>query len=268
MKTRRLAAIAVLPVLALILSSCLNLTATMTVNPDATASGNFEIAMNKELLALGGISDLDGFKQNLESETDSGAFNEACSPTYSETDTEYVMNCQFTDQAFVETDAPWEISKSGDNITFRVYNEALDTNDLPAEFKDAALGEIDITATFPGPVSEVTGGAEKVDDFTVKFGGPVTERIEQTATASATPSSGGGGGGAVLVVVIIIVVLVLIIAGAIIGLLLFLGRKKQAPVQQPYAAPVMPQPPTTQQPTTPLPPTTPQPPSDVPPTQG
>lgn len=209
------------------LSGCLKLDADLTVNADATASGTLAIEFQKEAAGFLGISDLASFEENFTGE-ELGAegLDDFTDCTTSETDAAYVYTCTFENEAFTEGDGPWTITKEGDLVLLRVVNEAQSGDDA-ALLGDANLGSITVSATFPGPITAVSGDAvEKTSDTTATISGSLTESIDARVTAEA--SSGGLTLSALLVVLLAVAVLALIV----IVLVVLLLRRRKGPQEE------------------------------------
>ena len=204
------------------LSGCLKLDADLTVNGDATASGTLAVEFQKEAAGFLGISDLASFEENFSGE-ELGAegLDNFTDCTTSETDAAYVYTCTFENEAFTEGDGPWTITKEGDLVVLRVVNEAQSGDD-GALLGDANLGSITVSATFPGPITAVSGdAAEKTSDTTATISGSLTESIDASVTSES--SSGGFALSALLVVLGALAVLALIV---IVAVVLLMRRRK------------------------------------------
>ena len=222
-RTSRLIGLAGACALAVVsLSGCLKLDADLTVNADATASGTLAVEFQKEAAGFLGISDLASFEENFSGE-ELGAegLDNFTDCTTSETDAAYVYTCTFENEAFTEGDGPWTITKEGDLVVLRVVNEAQSGDDA-ALLGDANLGSISVSATFPGPITAVSGDAvEKTSDTTATISGSLTESIDASVTAEA--SGGGFSVSALLVVLAALAVLALIV---IVAVVLLMRRRK------------------------------------------
>lgn len=217
------------------LSGCLKLDADLTVNADATASGTLAIEFQKEAAGFLGISDLASFEENFSGE-ELGAegLDQFTECTTSETDAAYVYTCTFENEVFEGTDGPWSITKEGDLLVLKVVNEGQTGNpdDSLDLLGDANLGSITVAATFPGPITAVSGtGVEKTSDNSATISGSLTESIDASVTAE---SSGGGFSISSLLVVLLAVAVLALIVIVIVVLLL---RRRKGP-QDEVAAPV------------------------------
>jgi hypothetical protein len=215
------------------LTGCLSMTAEVNVASDAKASGTLAIGLQKQAAGMLGMTDLDSFSSGITSEgSDSaGSVISGGDCTASETDTEFVYTCAFTDMEFTDqSQSPWTITKSGDEITFYLVNAG--TAGLPGA-EDAAdtsggatMGDLTVDVTFPGEITSVTGNnVEKTSDTTATIKGPMADVFEVTIVSKAT---GGGGGGIAKVLLIVGLILLAIIVIAVVVALVMRGRKPAA----------------------------------------
>jgi hypothetical protein len=214
---------------ALVLSGCMKVTATMAINPDATATGSLAAELQKSAATTLGITTLDDFSSALTKETlsSSGLTQfDTCTPT--ETADAYIETCTFTNATFTTPGtAPWTITKDGATITLHVVNAqstptasgsaAPSASAAPASgtFGDASFGNVDFTVTFPGTITSVVGkGADQTSDTTVHITGSLTDPMDVTVTSNA---SGAGGKVSVAIVLLILgAILLLIIVVAVV----------------------------------------------------
>jgi hypothetical protein len=225
----------------LALSGCLKLDADLTVNADATGSGMLAIEFQKEAAGFLGISDLASFEKNF-SGGDLGAegLDKFTDCTSSETDAAYVYTCTFENEAFAEGDGPWTITKEGDLVVLRVVNEGQSGN--PDDSLDllggADLGSLTVAATFPGPITAVSGdGVEKTSDTTATISGSLTDSIDASVTSES--SSGGFSVSALLVILGALAVLALIV---IVAVVLLMRRRAASSTGEAGAADATPMP--------------------------
>ena len=227
--TRAIALAATSGLAVLTLSGCLSLTANLTVDSDAKATGDLALGLQKQAAGMLGMSDLATFEEGLQSEEltgDGGGVFESGQCTASETDTEFLYTCTFTDTAFATSeDGPWTITKDGDVITFRLVNEGSGgTDDPAADMLGSSMGDMTVNVTFPGPIQSITGdGATKNSDTTATVKVPLSDPADITITSAA--SSGGGIGTILLIVGLAL--LAIIVIGIIVALVLR-GRKSSA----------------------------------------
>lgn len=222
-RTSRLIGLASACALAVVsLSGCLKLDADLTVNADATASGTLAVEFQKEAASFLGITDMASFEEGFASdELGTGGLEQFTDCTTSETDAAYVYTCTFENETFEGTDSPWTITKEGDLVTLRVVNEAQSGDDA-ALLGDASLGSITVSATFPGPITAVSGDAvEKTSDTTATISGSLTDSIDSSVTSES--SSGGFSVSSLLVILLALAVVALIV---IVAVVLLMRRRK------------------------------------------
>lgn len=227
---RRLALVTVGALAVVSLTGCLSMTADVNVNSDAKASGSLAIGLQKQAANMLGMTDLDSFSSGITSEgSDSaGSVLTTGECTASETDTDFVYTCAFSEQAFTDpADGPWTITKSGEEITFALVNagsEGLTGGEDAADLTGgASMGDLTVNVTFPGEITSVTGTmVEKTSDTTATIKGPMADVFEVTIVSKA---SGAGGGGIGTILLIVGLVLLAIIVIAVVVALLMRGRK-------------------------------------------
>jgi hypothetical protein len=224
-RLRRTAALAATATAAMLaLSGCLSFTADMTISSEAKGSGTVSIGLQKEAASLFGLTDLAAFEEGIGqqgSEVGAGdLLTGDC--TSSETDTEFVQTCTFTDQEFTSQDDPWVIAKDGESIVFTMQSEAQEGQD--ELLGDASLGTIDVTVTFPGPITAVSGeGASQTGDTEAVVSAPLSGPFDITITSQSS-----GGGGLLRTLLIVAGVLLLIIVIAVVVFAVLRGRKGSA----------------------------------------
>lgn len=230
----RVAGIVAAAVLALVsLSACIKLDAEMTIDSDAKATGTLALELQKQAASVLGVTSIEDFEGGL-SEGDLGGqgLTGLGDCAASETDAAYVYSCTFADTAFTEAGSgPWTITKDGSSIVMRVVNEgqSADAEGADALLGDASLGSLSITATFPGPITAITGeGATKTSDSTAQIDASLTDTVDITITSDAT---GSGSLAMVLTIVVAIAVVGLIVLVAIVLLM----RRRKGDAETPDA---------------------------------
>lgn len=203
--------------LALLLSACLKLDMDLQVSADDTISGTVILAVQTELLELGGgsVEDILGsdapLPEGLEGVTQ-----------------EPYEDDEFTGQRFTFESVPLaQFNQNEDADALRIVREgdvfqvtgALDLAGAsgatglsgldPGQFLQGA--QIRIVIAFPGEVTQTNGEA---DGNTVTWVPEVGERLELQATASAIESGGGSSMTLLLIIgaVVVVVVIALVIA--------------------------------------------------------
>lgn len=226
--TRRIVGLAAACVGALLtLTACIDINADVTVNPDATGTGTFELVLQKQAAAMLGVTSADQLGSQIAAEG-SGGIPGMTDCTASETDAGYVYSCSFANETFTGSDGPWTITKSGETLVFAVRGNAAadatgDAADEPNLLGDTSLGTMTVKVTFPGPISQITGtGVEKTSDTTATISTDLGQSVDVSITAAA--SSGGLALAPIIVVVVALLVIALIVAVAVV----MIRRRKPA----------------------------------------
>jgi len=212
----------------LVLTACINVTYKLTVNSDATLSGAFTAAISKEAMAPLGVTSKEQLGEALTSgDMDLGVDNEvAQSCVESEDATNFIVTCTVANVQASELDDAWSLTKTGDELTLNVVSESQGgTGDEAAMPEGMSLGQFSFTATFPGPISSITGnGATKVDDNTVTVAGSLSESVDVTVVAASEPSVSTVK---LLILVILAIAFLAVLVIAIV--VLRKGKKKVGP---------------------------------------
>lgn len=211
-------AVAVVPI-ALVLSGCLSVTTTMVVNSDATASGEFSIAVAREPAALLGISSADALNGAL-GESGQADFAASSDCVASEDDTFLRLTCPFENQAFNDPTDWLQVQREGDSISIAVRNEGQqeDLIDMP-------LGTLTFEVQTPGPIRSITGAyATQTADNAARVSASMSDKIDVLITSDAT----GSASLAWLPIAIGLAILVMLIA-IVVLLVLLLKRRRPAP---------------------------------------
>lgn len=221
----RIAAISLLAAGAMLaLTGCLDVNGNVSINPDATASGDLSLALDKQaasFLEIGSLADFDkGFASGeLTNGTDLINGGKCAS---SETDQAYVYSCSFTNETFKEEGGIWTITTLDDGtISFHMVNESggMDSQGMLPD--GASMGTLTVNATFPGPIQSMTGkGAEKTSDTTATIKGELTNPLDVTITSAPSSSSN-------IAVLIALVVAAAIIVLVIVVIVVLISRRKR-----------------------------------------
>jgi hypothetical protein len=228
-RTRRTAGLVAVATMAILtLTACIDVTYKLTVNSDATLSGAFTAAISKEAMAPLGVTSKEQLGEAITSgDMDLGVDNEvAQSCVESEDATNFIVTCTVANVQASELDDAWSLTKTGDELTLNVVSESQGgTGDEAAMLEGMSLGQFSFTATFPGPISSITGnGATKVNENTVTVAGSLSENFNVTVVAASEPS---GSATKLLILVILAIAVVAVFVVAIV--LLVKGKKKDAP---------------------------------------
>jgi len=160
---KRLLIPALLASSAFVLSGCLDVDADLSVNEDATATGEMTIAISSEisgLLGLGsGVDLVDQLKQGMLDGAE-GVEDLDCEPA--EQENAVAMVCSFENQVFDQADDIWNIYASDDNtVTFYSSSGEQAAEDEDAGFFDDLVdfdfGGYQIDVEMPGPIVSVDG---------------------------------------------------------------------------------------------------------------
>jgi hypothetical protein len=220
--------VAVAAMAMLVLTACIDVTYKLTVNSDATLSGSFTAAISKEAMAPLGVTSKEQLGEAVTSgEMGLGVDNEvAQSCVESEDATNFIVTCTVANVQASELDDAWSLTKTGNELTLNVVSESQGgTGDDAAMPEGMSLGQFSFTATFPGPISSITGnGATKVDENTVTVAGSLSENFNVTVVAASEPS---GSATKLLILVILAIAVVAVFVVAIV--LLVKGKKKDEP---------------------------------------
>lgn len=171
----------------LVLAGCMSMTADLTLDDEAKASGSVTISVNKQIASLAGIGSAEAFKAQLtENETD---LPSTASVETKESDTDYIATLSFKGTALENKDFGAEVLDNG-NVKFTFVNEGSEPTTEDDLFGDVDMGNVTMTVNFPGEVTEFSGeGATKVDADTVKWSFPITTSTTATATSIVAASS-------------------------------------------------------------------------------
>ena len=223
---KRLLIPALLASSAFVLSGCLDVDADLSVNEDATATGEMTIAISSEisgLLGLGsGVDLVDQLKQGMLDGAE-GVEDLDCEPA--EQENAVAMVCSFENQVFDQADDIWNIYASDDNtVTF--YSSS---GEQAAEEEDAGLfddlvdfdfGGYQIDVEMPGPIVSVDGtNVDQTSDTSFRIEAGLNDSFEAVVVSEDGSSSFRW----VLLIVIGVAVL------AVIALVVFLmGRSRSS----------------------------------------
>ncbi len=223
---KRLLIPALLASSAFVLSGCLDVDADLSVNEDATATGEMTIAISSEisgLLGLGsGVDLVDQLEQGMLDGAE-GVEDLDCEPA--EQENAVAMVCSFENQVFDQADDIWNIYASDDNtVTF--YSSS---GEQAAEEEDAGLfddlvdfdfGGYQIDVEMPGPIVSVDGtNVDQTSDTSFRIEAGLNDSFE----AIVVSEDGSSSFPWVLLIVIGVAVL------AVIALVVFLiGRSRSS----------------------------------------
>jgi len=217
---QRFALPAVLAASALVLTACLDVDADITVNPDATATGNMTVAISTEfsgLLGLASSSDLVEQIEQGELEGAEGVDDLDCSPL--DRGDAVAISCTFEDMAFEEADDLWNIYTGDDGTVTFVTTSGEEVTEEDASLLgdlDFDFGGYDISVEMPGTITSVEGtNVEQTSDTTFR----VQAGLDENFDAVVTSEDGSGSFPTYLILLLIIVAL------GVIALVVYFTRR-------------------------------------------
>ena len=210
---------------AFVLSGCLDVDADLSVNEDATATGEMTIAISSEisgLLGLGsGVDLVDQLKQGMLDGAE-GVEDLDCEPA--EQENAVAMVCSFENQVFDQADDIWNIYVSDDNtVTFYSSSgeqAAEEDAGLFDDLVDFDFGGYQIDVEMPGPIVSVDGtNVDQTSDTSFRIEAGLNDSFE----AIVVSEDGSSSFPWVLLIVVGVAVL------AVIALVAFLiGRSRSS----------------------------------------
>ncbi|CAM3209207.1 LppM family (lipo)protein [Stackebrandtia soli] len=191
---RRIAALVLFPVLALVLTGCLRMGVTVEISADDTVTGSYTVTYPEEAMEDGDPTE--GFSEGSED-------GSITLERYEEDvdGTPYLgVRYLFDDASFedfaelinrnVDEDDAVALTRDGDDINFKVtIPEGLgdDSGSSPESEELLANGHIGISLVFPGEIVE-TNGTLGDDPRSVSWDMPLAEATDAYAIASAVPT--------------------------------------------------------------------------------
>lgn len=198
-------------VLALALSSCINLDVDVTIDRDALATGSYEVRVSKEAAALVGVSSPEDLERQLV-DGDGGILPKGNRIEVGERDGFYTLKATLASVPLTEDGFSAEKLQSG-NVRFEFRN---DVSEEEAEsFGASSVGSISLRVVMPGKIVD-SDGFEIRGERVVEYSGPVSESV-----VLFVESESGSAGGSWQVPLIVVGV----IAG-IVAIGLFRNRRR------------------------------------------
>jgi len=180
---RRAAIISAAAPAALLLSGCLSLATTVVVNSDATASGEFSLAVARSPAALLGIASADALIGAL-SDSGQADFTSATDCVASEDESFLRLTCPFENQTFTDPTDLLLIQREGDQMTVTIRSEGQSDEEI-----DVAIGTLTVEVQTPGPIRSITGQyATQTGDDTARIAASLSDDVAVTITSDATGS--------------------------------------------------------------------------------
>lgn len=181
---------------AFVLSGCLDVDADLSVNEDATATGEMTIAISSEisgLLGLGsGVDLVDQLKQGMLDGAE-GVEDLDCEPA--EQENAVAMVCSFENQVFDQADDIWNIYASDDNtVTFYSSSGEQAAEEEDAGFFDDLVdfdfGGYQIDVEMPGPIVSVDGtNVDQTSDTSFRIEAGLNDSFEAVVVSEDGSSS-------------------------------------------------------------------------------
>ena len=186
MGTRQLGLSGAMIATLLMLTGCIDVSGDVTVNPDASASGTITMSMDRESASLFGIESADTLTEILTGGevVEEGLIpSENCTP--SETADAFSLTCTFDNTVFDQPGELWQITQTDQGIEMRILNLAVnDIGMLPA---DIPVGELEVTARFPGPITSIEGDfVTQIDDTTAVVSASLSDFVNVTITSESS----------------------------------------------------------------------------------
>lgn len=224
MDGRRVARLAALAVLALLLTGCLKLDMDLRIRPDDTVDGGVIFAVDKDLLELtgGSFEDIVGDQTPFPSDVQGVRAEDYEDGKY--IGQRYIFEgvplSEFTDPTDPES---LRIVHEGDTFTVSgvldLSSGATGATGATAAQQFLSSAEIRVAITFPGEVISSNG---RVEGNTVIWEPEFGDRLEMQATGSAIES--GGGPGSALTIALLVVGVV-----AVAGILALVTVRRRRP---------------------------------------
>ncbi len=204
------------------LSGCINVTYSLSVNPDATLSGKVQLAVAKQAASILGITDANDLNEKmksgqLSSETPTNVVNDC---TASEDATNLILDCTFENAKASDLNDAWTMTVDGDTATFHaVLGDS--TSAEAAGLPGIDAGGYDLTLTYPGPITSVTGDrAVQSGPNTVTVKGSLDQPLDLTVVGSLSSGSSS------MLWIFILLGALAIIAIAVLAFVLRSGSRK------------------------------------------
>jgi len=166
----------VVPTCIFILSGCLNISADISLNAKAEATGSFTIDVPKQVAAMMGITSADSLESTL-LESENFKFPRGNSVEVNETDASYVMTVKMINALLTEDEMKADVLPDG-RIKFTFGNKgSTDTGGMDLGIK---MGSISVKVVFPGDLVEVSPEFTKVNGKTITLKVALDENVDTT----------------------------------------------------------------------------------------
>ena len=199
----------VVPTCILVLSGCLNISADISLNAKAEASGSFTIDVPKQVAVMMGIMSAESLESTL-LESEDLKFPRGNSVDVKETDTSYVMTVKMINAPLTEDEMRAEVLPDG-RIKFTFGNKgSIDTSGMDLGI---TMGSISVKVVFPGDLVEVSPEFTKVNGKTITLKVALDENVE--AYAISEPGSGSNSSDKIVIIIVVAIVAASILAGLV-----------------------------------------------------
>ena len=188
-----------------VLSGCLNVSADISLNAKAEASGSFTIDVPKQVAAMMGITSAESLESTL-LESEDLNLPRGNSVDVKETDTSYVMTVKMINAPLTKDEMKAEVLPDG-RIKFAFGNKgSIDTSGMDLGI---TMGSISVKVVFPGDLVEVSPEFTKVNGKTITLNVALDENVDAYAISEAGNDSKSGDKIVIIIVGAIIVASVL-----------------------------------------------------------
>jgi hypothetical protein len=164
-----------------VLVGCVRYEGNVNVNSSGLLSGRLVFALDKSLAALTGINSLSDLRNQQQQQTGNSGCD-ASGLTYSETATEYIAECRFTNRSDLGEDLGSRVD--GDSILF-FYRQIQDASDN--ELFPEGFGSVRIEVEFPAPISNINqagaGQVVRLGERGIRITGKVSDTINVEVTS-------------------------------------------------------------------------------------
>ena len=207
----------------LVLTACLNVTYKLTINSDATVSGSLQAGIAKEVMKSLGVTSKEQLDDAIVTgKLDTGVNGEVSQDCVVTDDaTNWIITCTVVNAQITDINDAWSLTKADGNLTLHVISDSPADAAAEEMAPDMNVGTLSFTATFPGPISSITGnGATKVDDNTFTIAGSLGDSFDVTVVGAEEPSRS-------TMTVVIIAIAGLIVLAILVVLVFAIRRRKK-----------------------------------------
>lgn len=205
--------LAILTVSVVTLTGCLTVDADVTVNSDASATGEINLEVSSEFAGLIGATSSEEFVTLLQSGEIEGAESAAgfddCEPL--EVKDGVAVKCSFVNLAFTDPEGLWNISSDQNSVTFNSKQGEQESTDNALLPEGIIGGGYAIRVTMPGSITSISGdAATKTSDNTFEISSSLTDAFDVSVTSENGSASSSPlwifllAGAAIIVIVLVI----------------------------------------------------------------